>query len=160
MEPNKKTGIAQRKITMLELLTMLVVVFVGYKYLIPNFLPSSRNSRKFYNFLAIYMCWNSMENSRVFTSQCAKIAQNFPELGQASTLGLVLALQPEIVGNWAIELGGPQQYGLYQSEQNENNCSDSSSSPQKIGEVNPFQVRLTMVPRTIIVSFRSLMMSF
>lgn len=34
-------------------------------------------------------------------------------------------------------------YGLYQSEQNEHNRSDSSSSPQKIGEVNPFQVRLT-----------------
>lgn len=51
-------------------------------------------------------------------------------------------------------------YGLYQSEQNEHNRSDSSSSPPKIGEVNPFQVCLTMVPRTIIVSSRSLMMSF
>ena len=58
---------------MLELLTMLVVVFVGYKCLMPSHiyrggLPSSRDFREFYHFLAIDMCWNSMENSRVFTS--------------------------------------------------------------------------------------------
>ena len=64
---------------MLELLTMLVVVFVGYKCLMPSHiykagLPSSRDSREFYHFLAIYMCWNYKENSRVFTSSCARVA--------------------------------------------------------------------------------------
>ena len=73
MEPNEENCIAQKEITMLELLTMLVVVFVGCKCLMPSHiyrggLPSSRNSREFYHFLAIYMCWNCNENSRVFTS--------------------------------------------------------------------------------------------
>ena len=76
MEPNEKACIAQREITMFELLTKLVVVFVGYKCLMPSHiyrggLPSSRDSREFYHvprILDIYMCWNSMENSRVFTS--------------------------------------------------------------------------------------------
>ena len=73
MEPNKKTFIAQREITILELLTKLVVVFVGCKCLMSSHiyrggLPSFRDSREFYYFLTIYMCWNCKENSRVFTS--------------------------------------------------------------------------------------------
>ncbi|GAY57251.1 hypothetical protein CUMW_178030 [Citrus unshiu] len=67
MEQNKRTCIAPREIT------MLVVVFVESKCLMPSHiyrggLPSSRDSKEFYNFLAIYMCWNCIENSRVFTS--------------------------------------------------------------------------------------------
>ena len=97
------------------MIVIVVVVVVVFKCLMscPIYrggLTSSRDSREFYHvprILDIYMCWNSMENSRVFTSSCARVAQNVPELGQASTLGLVLALQPEIMGNWASELGGP-----------------------------------------------------
>ena len=79
MEPNKKTCIAQRENTKLELLTMLVVVFVGYKCLMTSSiyrrgLPSFRDSKEFYNFLAIYICWNCKENSKVFTSSCARVA--------------------------------------------------------------------------------------
>ena len=76
MESNKKTCIAQREITMLELLTMLVVVFIEYKCLMSfhiyrGGLTNSRDSREFYHvprILDIYMCWKCIENSRVFTS--------------------------------------------------------------------------------------------
>ncbi|KAH9684638.1 hypothetical protein KPL70_013631 [Citrus sinensis] len=58
------------------MLELLVVVFVGCKCLMPSHiyrggLPSSRDSREFYNvprILDIYMCWKSMEYSRIFTS--------------------------------------------------------------------------------------------
>ncbi|GAY61686.1 hypothetical protein CUMW_211980 [Citrus unshiu] len=79
---------------MLELLTMLVVVFVGYKCLMPSHiyrggLPSSRDSREFNHFLAIYMCWNSMENSRVFTSSFVlELSRSFRNWAKLALLAL------------------------------------------------------------------------
>ena len=110
MEPNRKTCIAQREITMLELLTMLVVVFVVSKCLMPSHiyrggLPSSRDSREFYHvprILDIYMCWNSMENSRVFTSSLVlELPRSFRNWAKLALLALCWLSSPKL---WAIGL--------------------------------------------------------
>ena len=107
MEPNKRNCIAQKEITMLELLTMLVVLFIRYKCLMPSHiykggLPSSRNSREFYHFLDIYMCWNFMENSRVFTSSLVlELPRSFRNWAKLALLALCWLFNPKL---WAIGL--------------------------------------------------------
>ena len=97
---------------MLELLTMLVVVFIGYKCLMLSHiyrggLPSSRDSREFYNFLAIYMCWNCIENSRVFTSShVLDLPRTFWNWSTLALLALCWLSSPKLwaigLANWAV----------------------------------------------------------
>ena len=95
---------------MLVLLTMLVVVFVGCKCLMPSHiyrggLPSSRDSREFYNMpriLDIYMCWKCMEHSRIFTSSFVlELARSFRNWAKLSLLALCWLSSPKL---WAIGL--------------------------------------------------------
>ena len=92
---------------MLELLTMLVVVFVGCKCLMPSHiyrgdLSSFRDSREFYNFLVIYMCWKCMEHSRIFTSSFVlELARSFRNWAKLSLLALCWLSSPKL---WAIGL--------------------------------------------------------
>ena len=102
----KETCIAQREIT------MFVVKFVGCKCLMSSHiyrggLPSSRDSREFYHFLAIYMCWNCIENSRVFTSLFVlELPRMFRNWAKLALLALCWLSSPKLwafgLVNWAI----------------------------------------------------------
>ena len=91
---------------------MLVVVFVGYKCLMPSHiyrggLPSSRDSREFYHFLAIYMCWKVIENSRVFTSShVLEFPRTFRNWAKLALLALCWLSSPKLwaigLANWAV----------------------------------------------------------
>ena len=87
---------------MLELLTMLVVVFVGYKCLMSSHiyrgdLPNSRDSREIYQLSRIYMCWKSIENSRVFTSSYVlELHRTFWNWAKLALLALCWALGEQI----------------------------------------------------------------
>ena len=92
------------------MLELLVVVFVGYKCLMPSHiyrggLPSSRDSREFYNMpriLDIYMCWKCMEYSKIFTSSFVlELPRSFRNWAKLALLVLCWLSSPKL---WAIGL--------------------------------------------------------
>ena len=96
---------------MLELLTILVVVFVECKCLMSSHIyrggmSSFRDSREFYHFLAIYMCWNCKENFRVFTSShVLELSKTFRNWAKLALFTLCWLSNPKLwaigIANWA-----------------------------------------------------------
>ena len=102
----KETCIAQREITML----------VWYKCLMPSHIYRGGlvklgltlpNSRVFYNFLAIYMCWNCIKHSRIFTcSHVLDFPRIFRNWAKLALLALCWLSSPKLwafgLANWAV----------------------------------------------------------